>query len=116
MRNGGMFEQSAIRIIFQLPFAIAGAGVARIRVTRGGVLSNEVTIRVLPNLPALFSMAGDGLGPAVGGQSDGSAVTTDNPAKPGELISLWATGLGIVAPAVVDGAAAASPTTMPVTV
>jgi uncharacterized protein (TIGR03437 family) len=48
---------------------------------------------------------------------DGSAVTTQNPAQPGELVILYATGLGQVTPAVATGAlpAGASSTVAPVT-
>jgi len=49
---------------------------------------------------------------------NGSAVTTQNPAQPGELVILYATGLGQVTPAVATGALPAGPskTVAPVTV
>ena len=62
----------------------------------------------------LFGYAGAGAITHV----NGSAVTTQNPAQPGELVILYATGLGQVTPAVATGALPAGPskTVAPVTV
>ena len=43
-------------------------------------------------------------GPAVVHASDSSLITATNPAKPGELLTLYATGLGPVRPSLEPGA------------
>jgi uncharacterized protein (TIGR03437 family) len=43
-------------------------------------------------------------GPAVVHSADFSRVSISNPTKPGEILSLWATGLGPTVPAVDPGA------------
>ena len=56
--------------------------------------------------PALFTLSADGTGPAAAQHnSDSSAVTSSHRAAPGEIIRLYATGLGAVQPPVESGAA-----------
>ena len=87
-----------------VPDEIAGP-TATIVVTNNGVQSNTVTVPVAPTAPAVFSLNGTGIGPAAVLHLDYSVVTAANPAKRGEIVSIYLTGLGAVAPMVTDGAA-----------
>ena len=49
-----------------------------------------------------------GIGPAAVLHADYSLVTAENPARAGETLQLYVTGLGTVTPPVADGAAAPS--------
>lgn len=48
-------------------------------------------------------MGGNGGGPPAVTHADGSAVSIDSPAKPGEVLAMYAVGLGSVTPEVPDG-------------
>jgi len=79
-------------------------GVVQIQVNRGGVTSNAVTeFRYLTH-PGIFSQSqsGEGIGAVL--HADYSLVTEAKPAKPGEVIQVFLTGLGGVFPTVADGA------------
>jgi uncharacterized protein (TIGR03437 family) len=100
----------------QIPFEAAGAS-ATVSVSVGGLASAPATITLAPVAPGIFTATADGKGAAATTHVDGSAVTIQNPAHPGELVILYATGLGQVAPAVATGAlpAGVSNTVAPVT-
>lgn len=80
-------------------------GVAEIIVARGGVNSNRVTLYVNRTAPGVFAVPATGLGLAAALHPDFSLVTTQNPARIGETIAVYLTGLGAVSPAVANGAA-----------
>lgn len=77
----------------------------RVRLTTAAGSSNEILLRAVPNLAALYSQSGDGLGPALAFHSDGSPITDQSPAAPGETIILFATGMGDVNPSLAEGLA-----------
>jgi uncharacterized protein (TIGR03437 family) len=79
--------------------------------------TTPATIAVAPVSPGIFTAAADGKGAGAITHVNGSAVTPQNPAQRGELVILYATGLGQVAPAVPTGAlpAGVSSTVSPVT-
>src|SRR5579871_405572 len=87
-----------------VPYEITGQ-TATIVVNNNGTQSNAVTVPVAPTAPGVFSLDGTGLGPAAALHLDYSLVTTAHPAKRGETISIYLTGLGAVMPAVGDGSA-----------
>ncbi len=62
-----------------------------IRVARDGVAGPEVVVPLEPYAPALFQA--DSLY-AVAQRPDGSYITPEDPARPGEVVTLYATGLG----------------------
>jgi uncharacterized protein (TIGR03437 family) len=104
---------SSSQINIQIPFATSES-YATIQVTTDGKLSNEVTLRANLSAPGVFTLTNDdgtfppGIGPAAVLHADYSVVTADNPAKAGETLQLYVTGLGAVTPPVADGAAAPS--------
>jgi uncharacterized protein (TIGR03437 family) len=71
------------------------AGAVTVRVVREGVTGPEVTIMLVNAAPALFD-AGTGL--AIATHADGTLLTEASPALPGEIIVVYATGLGATEP------------------
>jgi uncharacterized protein (TIGR03437 family) len=93
-------EQASVVV----PYGLA-QGVAQIQVTNNGASSNVVTVFTNTAVPGVFTNPVGGLGYAAAlHAADNSPVTTSNPAKIGEYISVYVTGLGAVSPAITDGA------------
>jgi uncharacterized protein (TIGR03437 family) len=69
-------------------------GRVRVRVVRQGQTGPEVMLTVAEAAPALFAMPG-GIGFAIATHGeDGTLITPEQPARGGETIVIWATGLG----------------------
>jgi uncharacterized protein (TIGR03437 family) len=94
-KSVALFYVSAGQINFQLPSATApGQSVVEVRI--GGQPVTRTTVTVIPNAPGLF----------VAANPDGSINSAANSAKRGDVLTIYGTGQGAVAPAVDDGAAA----------
>jgi uncharacterized protein (TIGR03437 family) len=87
----------------QIPFEATGTS-ATVSVSVAGQASTPATVTLAPVSPGIFTATADGKGAGAITHVDGSAVTTQNPAHAGELVILYATGLGQVSPAVPTGA------------
>ena len=96
---------TAVSVI--VPYAVTGP-VAQIQVISNGTASNTVSMFVNKTNPGVFTQNSTGLGASAVIHLDGSLVTSSNPAKIGETVSLFLTGLGTVNPLVPDGAAGPS--------
>ena len=83
-------------------FGITGP-TTQVQVAYEGRLSAPRTLDVVPAAPALFALDGTGGGQASILNEDGTLNSWDNPAKPGSMVSLFATGLGQTDPASEDG-------------
>ena len=81
-----------------------------IQVNNNGTMSNQVMTYTSATSPGVFAINQPGFGPAAVTHADNSLVTQNNPAKAGETLVLYVTGLGAVTPAVSDGAPAPSDT------
>ncbi|MBK5292504.1 MAG: hypothetical protein JJE04_12615 [Acidobacteriia bacterium] len=92
------------QINVQMPFDLE-AGTASIQVNNNGRTSNTVAVAVAATSPAVFSASQKGFGGALASHADSSLVTRENPARPGETIVLFMSGLGRVEPAVTAGQA-----------
>ena len=91
------------QINLQVPFELEGQAQAEIVVNNNGVLSQPEAIPI-GAAPALFTLSQDGVGPGAFLHSSNAAlITSDNPATAGEVIQLYATGLGAVQPLVDTG-------------
>jgi uncharacterized protein (TIGR03437 family) len=104
-----LFLVSSGQINFQVPFEVA-QGATSIVVTRG---NQSVTrpVFVIPATPGIFTAAGDGYtSPVVVHASDYSQVTPQNPARAGEYLAIFCTGLGTVNASVRAGDAAPAAT------
>ncbi len=88
----------------QMPFSIDGNVTVILR-TPGGVSENYNTT-VLPTAPSVFSAMLPGLTTPVATivrNANGEMVTGSNPVHPGDVLIIYATGLGQTAPAVQTG-------------
>lgn len=92
-----------------VPYEVTGS-VAAIQVTNNGAQSNAVTTLLSATSPGVFTIPSNGISYAAALHGDYSLVTTQSPAKIGETISVFLTGLGAVNPAITDGAAGPSTT------
>jgi uncharacterized protein (TIGR03437 family) len=66
-----------------------------IRVVREGVTGPPVTVILVDSAPALFDI---GTGFAIATHADGSLLTAASPGLPGEIVVIYATGLGATDP------------------
>ena len=102
---------SPTQINFQVPFEAPLSG--SLTVTRLGV-SGTLSYVSTSTAPAIFEIGG-GVG-AILHASTFKLVTAQDPAKPGEIVAIFATGLGAVNPPVPSGQAASSPAPVTATV
>jgi uncharacterized protein (TIGR03437 family) len=94
----------------QMPWDLGAGGSASVVVSRGGVTSAPATVQVAPAAPGLFMVPGGTQAIAVN-NADGTLAApsgsiqglTTHGAKPGDVLILYATGLGAVNPAVQSG-------------
>jgi uncharacterized protein (TIGR03437 family) len=104
-----LFFVSPSQINFQMPFEVTGSGANVVVTTPDG--SAAAFVAVAPAAPGVF--VGSVTHPG------GRAVDSSNPATGGEILTMYATGLGLTTPAVASGVAnpnVAAPTVLPVTV
>jgi uncharacterized protein (TIGR03437 family) len=88
------------QINFQVPVETA-PGQARIVVSSGGHDSAPLDAPVLPAKPGVFMYAGTK--PVIVHGTDQTLVTETSPARAGEVVVIYCTGLGAVAPAASTG-------------
>ena len=103
-----LFYASPLQINLQIPYETA-AGAAQIQVTSGSATAT-LNVTVAPAAPGIFAVnsLGSGAG-AIEHALTGQLVTGANPAAVGEVVAVYCTGLGAIAPAIPDGAAAPVP-------
>lgn len=89
-----LFYVSDTQINFLVPGTQA-LGATKIRVASEGNTGPEVTVTVVDSAPALFTLAGEY---AIATHVDNSLVSPDSPAHGGEIIVVYATGLGKTVP------------------
>ncbi len=94
------------QITVLIPYAIVGQSFATFQAVVNGSKSNSVTVYVDNSAPGIYTISQNGIGPGAILHSNFSAVTEKSPAKAGETVQLFMTGLGPVTPQVADGAAA----------
>jgi len=82
------------------PWSLTPGQNTRVCVSYGDVNSNCLMLPVVQVTPAVFTV--DGRYAAALNQ-DGTYNTAANPAAPGSIVSVWATGLGPITPSLPDG-------------
>jgi uncharacterized protein (TIGR03437 family) len=90
-----------------VPYEVATnqTGLANIQVINNIVQSNTVQMYLTDAAPGSFSQTENGIGSAAAlHASTNELITISNPAKAGEYISLYLTGLGTVTPTIHNGA------------
>jgi uncharacterized protein (TIGR03437 family) len=101
-------------ILFQVPCEVAPASSVPATLNLGGGTTN-INLAIQAASPGIFlTLGSDGLTRAVVVRPDGSFASLTNPARRGENVSIFATGLGPTAPAV--GTASVPPSSTPATV
>jgi uncharacterized protein (TIGR03437 family) len=96
---------SPVQINFLIPYVLTGSSVT-VQIVRQGVAGPAVQIALAPAAPAFFQWDGNF---AVAEHADGSLVTPQSPAQPGEIVVLYAAGLGRTSPDLISGEVAEDP-------
>ncbi len=92
------------QINFQAPFELLAPGTAKVVVTNNGIDSAAADTAVFAAQPGVFTM--DGAQGAIVHGTDNRLVSKTNPAERNEIVVLYGTSFGAVAPAPATGAAA----------
>jgi uncharacterized protein (TIGR03437 family) len=92
---------SAGQINAVVPFEVAGKSTTLMRVSAPGGAVFTVTLPVSTAAPAIFAIGAAGQGAILNG--DLSVNSAANPAARGSSIAIYATGAGLLSPAVADG-------------
>jgi uncharacterized protein (TIGR03437 family) len=98
-----VYAVSAGQLNVLVPFGTTGSS-ATIVVNNNGTKSNSVTVPLSKTSPGIFTVPPAGIGPGAVLHADFSLVSAAKPAKVGETILIFLTGLGAVTPTVADGA------------
>jgi uncharacterized protein (TIGR03437 family) len=93
-----------------VPYEIFGQQSVPVTVTYNGVTTAVSTLPVALTAPGIFTADSTGSGQAAVLNQDGTLNSASNPASPGSIITLYATGEGQTNPAGVDGKIANSGT------
>jgi len=91
-----------------VPFGVTGA-TAPVQVVYQGQTTASFSVSLQPASPALFSLNASGGGQGAILNQDGSVNGASNPASPGSVVVLFATGTGLTMPASTDGAITSPP-------
>lgn len=86
-----------------VPFEVSGSEQTTVEVTADGGNSAPQTLSVAPTAPAIFTDDSSGNGEAAVLNEDYSLNTANNPAAPGSVVILYATGGGQTTPAQLTG-------------
>ncbi|MBI2819728.1 MAG: SBBP repeat-containing protein [Acidobacteria bacterium] len=102
-----LFYSTPSQLGIQIPFELAGQTSATIIVTVGGQSSVPRTINLDVAAPGIFTLSQNGAGTAAALHEDGvRLVTAENPARPNEVVTFFATGFGALTPPLATGAPA----------
>lgn len=102
---------SPLQINAQVPAELAGRSFANLTVRLNGVTSSSATVLLSAAAPGIFTVDRSGRGQGVVVHaSDFSLVTAQRPARAGEFLAVYATGLGATTPSVSSGSPASSST------
>lgn len=100
-----LYLASPTQINAVVPYEVTGP-TATFIATVGSTATNSVTVPLSPTAPGVFSVNANGLGNGAITHADYTVVSQSSPAKPGEVVAVYLTGLGAVSPSVQDGTAA----------
>jgi uncharacterized protein (TIGR03437 family) len=91
------------RVSAVVPYEVAGKRTTHVVVEYQGVQSSPVTVLVADSVPAIFTLDSTGQG-QVGMLNETVCCNSPrNPAMPGSVVALWATGAGMTNPPSIDG-------------
>jgi uncharacterized protein (TIGR03437 family) len=102
-----LYYVSANQIAAIVPYEVTQfatiANFVNVQVNNNGQLSHTVSEFLNVGTPGIFTNPADGLGYAAAEHADGTLITENSPAQPGESIAVYLTGLGQVIPPIADG-------------
>ena len=104
---------SAGSVCVIVPYEVAGLSSATVVVRYNGSAPASFTQSVAPTAPHFFTTSYAPVGQIVGLDSDYSVNSANNPAPPGSVVVLYATGEGVTSPPGVDGTVVGSMLTQP---
>ncbi len=107
-RNIPLYNVFPGQINAQLPFECPATGTTQLTVSAGGQSSAAQTISLAAGSPGIFTVDSSGSGDGVIFHANGSLVSSSNPAKSGEQVVIYGTGLGATTPSFASGAAASA--------
>ena len=115
-RSVPLYSVSPGQINAQLPLECSTTGTATATITSGGQTASQ-SFALAQASPGIFTVNGSGTGDGVILHADNTLVSAAKPAKAGEEVVLYATGLGATSPSFATGAAAnqANTTVMAIT-
>jgi uncharacterized protein (TIGR03437 family) len=86
-----------------VPYGVGGRVSTRVQVEYQGVRSDAIEFRVVDSQPGIFTIDASGRGPGAILNQNFSLNSNANPASRGAYVMIYATGEGLVTPAVADG-------------
>jgi len=87
-----------------VPYEVTGQASAPVTINNNGAVSTLPNVTVSPTLPGVFTV--DGSAGAILHGVGNQLITAQSPAQPGEIVVIYATGLGPVSPTPATGALA----------
>jgi len=107
-RAAPLIEVRQSQIQVQVPYGVAGVATTHVEVFHAGTRKVDAILAVAGSAPGIFALAGS-TGPARVINQDGSSNSRANPADPGSVITLLATGVGQTIPPGIDGKRSTEP-------
>lgn len=86
------------QITVQVPYEVAGKTATKIQASNRGIPSNEISVPVVDAIPGLFNTTSS-LIEALAANQDGSLNSKTAPAPIGSVVTLYASGVGLLTPA-----------------
>lgn len=99
---------SPTQINAQVPFELSGTNSPPLVVNLNGTSSTPITVPLAAAAPGIFTTTQNGTGRGAILHANGTPINPSNPARRGEIVLLYATGLGTVTPTVTSGTQALS--------
>lgn len=99
-----LLSVSENRIAAIVPFSVAGQEKILLEVERNGAIVAAAEVPVTTAVPAIFGPDGPEYRPSAVFNQDWTLNSGSNPATPGEVITVFVSGAGALAPAPTDGA------------
>jgi uncharacterized protein (TIGR03437 family) len=107
-----MLLAGAFQVNVQASYEVAGRASTVVQLMYRGIPSNKVELPVVNAAPGILTLLGTSVAAAL--NQDGTVNDLTNPAARGSVISVFATGAGLMKPASVTGAPAQAPLPAPV--
>jgi uncharacterized protein (TIGR03437 family) len=96
---------SATVLTAQVPFSVVPGTTSNMVISYGGNTSDPVSLDVVTSVPGIYTSSANGLGIATAVNPDGTLNSASNPVSKGQYVTIYASGLGTVTPALNTGQA-----------